>query len=164
MKVTRNIQAEEMTSEIPVSWVSVHHKPPSTIAAVHDHQTGFSRGRMKSLDEELLSDTQNRMNLYNFEEFNINEEDDDVFMDSVDSIVKQHQQSRLKHHNIIARTVSTPSYSSVYVLHLILCLLCVYKYSGLIFHRHGFPVTSLYKCYLKFIVGGYESSMLYWYN
>lgn len=92
-------------SRIPISWVSVHHRPlqPSWTAV---------KGRLMSLDDGLLSDVQNRLNLYHYEEYDINEEDDDVFMDSVDAIVTQHQRSLAKRqlHRPLTRIASAPDY------------------------------------------------------
>lgn len=98
-------------AHIPVSWVSVHHKPASS-----SNSRPKVRGRMHSLDDDMLSDTQNRMSLYHYEEFNINEEDD-VFMDSVETIVSQHRQARRLHRRL-SRISSNPDYhsSTAYVL------------------------------------------------
>lgn len=67
-----------------------------------------------SLDDGLLSDVQNRHSLYHYEEYDINEEDDDVFMDSVDAIVTQHQRTLAKRQlrRPIARISSVPDYHS----------------------------------------------------
>jgi len=95
------------SQQIPISWVSVHHKPL--------HTSCFEvKKRFTSLDDELLSDFQNRNSLYHFEEYNINEEDDDVFMDSVESIVSQHQLTLAKKnaHGHLVRISSYPDYHS----------------------------------------------------
>lgn len=94
----------ESDSRIPVSWVSVHHKPLLT--------TDWSapRGRMMSMDDGLLSDVRNRHSLYHYEEYNIDEEDDDVFMDSVDAIVTQHRRGLASRHLRAGRISSDPDY------------------------------------------------------
>ena len=97
-------------SRIPVSWVSVHHTP--AVGTVHTDWS-LSRGRMLSLDDGLLSDVRNRHNLYQYEENNISEEDDDVFLDSVESIVTQHRRGlaiRQQQHLHAGRIASDPDY------------------------------------------------------
>lgn len=95
-------------SRIPVSWVSVHHTP------THSHSADWSltRGRMLSLDDGLLSDVRKRHNLYQYEENNISEEDDDVFLDSVESIVTQHRRGLAirQQHAQAGRRSSDPDY------------------------------------------------------
>lgn len=101
-------------TSIPVSWVGVHHQP---IAAAVVRSP--LKARMHSLDEDMLADTQNRMNLYNIEEFNIHEEDDDddVFLDSVETIVSHHKQNHRHLNRRRSRISSNPDYQSntVYV-------------------------------------------------
>lgn len=93
------------SERIPISWVSVHHRPlqPDWTSA---------KGRMMSLDDGMLSEVQNRQNLYHYEEYDINEEDDDVFMDSVDAIVTQHKRgiTRRQCERHLARISSDPDY------------------------------------------------------
>ena len=96
------------TEHIPVSWVSVHHRPG------HANTSSLRKRRMMSLDDELLSDVQNRMSLYDFEVYDIDEEDDDVFMDTVESIVHEHRRVRQRHRDS-SRTSSTPSFHESYV-------------------------------------------------
>lgn len=92
-------------SRIPISWVSVHHKPLRADWTV-------ARGRMMSLDDRLLSAVRSRHSLYHFEEYNIDEEDDDVFMDSVDAIVTQHRRglANRKQRIHLGRIASEPDY------------------------------------------------------
>lgn len=112
----------ESDSKIPISWVSVHHRP------LQANWTA-AKGRMMSLDDGLLSDVQNRHNLYHYEEYDINEEDDDVFIDSVNAIVSQHQRSLATRRVPMprARVSSEPEYRTATVVkYVYLHVLSVY--------------------------------------